>query len=43
MHTSGRDDIKRWVISYFSEAEVLKPDDLRQELKHDIEQLVKKY
>lgn len=36
MHTSGRWDIKKWVLSYGAEAKVLEPEDLRNEISDEL-------
>lgn len=43
LKTSGWDDIKRWVLSYGSEAEVLKPEKLRNEVIAEFEAVKRKY
>jgi len=43
MKTSGRYEIKRWVLGYGSEAEVLRPEELREEIKEDINRLNARY
>jgi len=37
LNTSGWDDVKRWVLSYGSQAKVLKPTKLRKEIITDLE------
>ena len=37
LNTSGWDDVKRWVLSYGSQAKVLKPTKLRKEIISDLE------
>ncbi len=39
MKTSGRYEVKRWVMGYGPDAEVLEPDDLRQEISEDIDRM----
>ena len=36
MHTSGRWDIKRWVLSYGAEAKILEPEDLKNEINDEL-------
>ena len=36
METSGWWDVKRWVLSYGSEAKVLEPEDLRKEIRAEL-------
>ena len=36
MHTSGRWDIRKWVLSYGAEAQVLEPEDLRNEISDEL-------
>jgi len=36
MHTSGRWDIKKWVLSYGAEAQVLEPEDLRNDISDEL-------
>jgi predicted DNA-binding transcriptional regulator YafY len=35
--TSSREEIKKWILGYGAEAEVLQPEDLREEMQHEIE------
>ena len=39
METSGWWDVKRWVLSYGSEAKVLAPEDLRREIQAELKAL----
>ena len=41
--TSSREEIKKWILGYSSEAEVLKPADLRKEMKEEIEEMLENY
>ena len=41
--TSSREEIKKWILGYGSEAEVLQPDDLRKEIKQEIEKMLENY
>ena len=43
MHTSGRYDIKRWIMGYGADAEVLKPDDFREEIKEALRLQYQRY
>ncbi len=43
MATSGTFEVKRWVLGYGAEAEVLRPIRLRKELATEIKNLIKKY
>jgi predicted DNA-binding transcriptional regulator YafY len=43
MRTSGRDEIKRWVMSYGAEAVVLKPEDLKNEIIVELKEVFQKY
>jgi predicted DNA-binding transcriptional regulator YafY len=43
MLTSGRDDVKRWILGYGAEAKVLEPRDLREEIIEEIARLEKNY
>ncbi len=43
MKTSGRYEVKRWIMSYGPDAKVLEPEDLRQEIAADIEEMRKQY
>lgn len=43
MKTSGWIDVKKWVLSFGAEALVLAPDDLREEVKGEIEKLMGRY
>lgn len=37
------DDIKKWIMSFGKEAEVIEPHGLREEIKQEIEEMFKKY
>lgn len=39
MHTSGRWDIKRWVLSYGAEAKILEPEDLKNEINDELAEM----
>lgn len=41
--TGSREEIKKWVLGYGSEAEVLRPSDLREEMKAELEEMIKNY
>jgi predicted DNA-binding transcriptional regulator YafY len=43
MDTSGRYDVKRWVMSIGSEAELLEPKDLRDEIRDEVKAMAKAY
>ncbi len=43
MTTSGRYEIKRWIMSWGVDANLLKPVDLRKEISSDLKLLAKKY
>ena len=43
LQTSGRWDVKRWVLSFGADAEVLEPEDLRQEIAADLENMIVAY
>ena len=43
METSGSYDVKRWVMSFGSDAELLEPIDLRKEISQDIKKMAKCY
>jgi len=43
LQTSGRWDVKRWVLSYGADAEVLEPEDLRQEIAADLKNMFGAY
>jgi len=43
MSTSGRDDIKRWVISWGADACVLEPEDMRQEIMEELRKASSNY
>lgn len=43
LKTSGRDDIKSWVMSYGTDAELLEPKSLRKEIAEELEQLTNVY
>jgi len=38
METSGRRDVKRWVMSFGKEARLLAPEDMRDEIENELEQ-----
>ena len=41
--TSGWFDLKRWVLSFGKDAEVLAPENLREEINRDIQKLTRLY
>lgn len=41
--TSGRWEVKRWVLSFGKEAELLEPADLREDVAHELLSAAKKY
>ncbi|CCU78363.1 similar to transcriptional regulator [Halanaerobium saccharolyticum subsp. saccharolyticum DSM 6643] len=41
--TGSREEIKKWVLGYGSEAEVLKPAELRKEMQQEIEKMLENY
>lgn len=43
MTTSGKGDVKRWVMSYGQDAEILKPEEMKQEIISDLQKILKKY
>lgn len=43
LKTSGRYDVKRWVMSFGSDAELLEPMDLRTEIYQEIKNMAKAY
>ena len=43
METSGRWDVKRWVLAFGPEAEILEPADLREEIAADVRAMGKVY
>lgn len=43
METSGKYDVKRWVMSFGSDAELLEPVDLRKEISQEIKNMAKAY
>ena len=43
MHTSGRQDVKRWIASHGPHAEVLEPVDLREEIAADAKKMTEIY
>ena len=43
VNTGSREEIKKWVLSYGSEAEVLKPAELRKEMQLEIEKMLRNY
>ena len=43
LNTSGRYEIKKWVLGYGIDAELLQPADLREEIREETEKLAAKY
>ena len=43
LNVGGVDEVKRWVMSYGSHAEVVEPEDLRREIKEETEKMAKIY
>ena len=43
MATSGRRDVKSWILSFGPDAAVLEPEDLKEEIKQDILKMKKNY
>ncbi|OGP63888.1 MAG: hypothetical protein A3K22_03240 [Deltaproteobacteria bacterium RBG_16_42_7] len=43
MKTSGCDDVKRWVLSFGAEAEVLEPEKLRRDVMNELKTASRKY
>lgn len=43
LRTSGRWDVKRWALSFGPDAEVLEPEDLRQEIAADLARMLGAY
>lgn len=43
METSGRYDVKKWVLSYGADAELLEPEDLREEIREEVTALAQSY
>ena len=43
MTTSGWFDVKKWILSYGADAELLEPADKRKEIKQEAKQLVGLY
>ncbi len=43
LETSGRWDVKRWVLAFGADAELLEPEDLRQEIAADLGSMIKAY
>lgn len=41
--TGSREEIKKWILGYGAEAEVLRPTDLRKEMKAELEEMIKNY
>jgi len=41
--TGSREEIKKWVLGYGSEAEVLRPAELRKEMQQEIEKMLENY
>ena len=42
-HACGKPEIKSWILGFGSEVTVLEPEDLKEEIKHDIENMKKNY
>jgi predicted DNA-binding transcriptional regulator YafY len=40
---SGLGDVKRWVLQYGSQAEVLEPEELREAVREEVQRMAKKY
>jgi predicted DNA-binding transcriptional regulator YafY len=43
VETSGRDDVKQWILSYGPHAEILGPEDLRKEFIEAINAMLSRY
>lgn len=43
LQTSGRWDVKRWVLAFGADAEVLEPEDLRREIAAELQKLIATY
>jgi len=43
LETSGRWDVKRWLLAFGADAELLEPQDLREEIAADLRRLVESY
>ena len=43
LHVAGTAEVKRWVLAYGREAEVLEPAALRAEIAQEVNELAKKY
>ncbi len=43
MHTSGKHELKKWILGYGAEAKVLQPEELYQEIRKEIRKLSKLY
>lgn len=43
MKTSGRSDVKRWVMGFGPEAEVLEPVEMRREIEEELREALKRY
>jgi predicted DNA-binding transcriptional regulator YafY len=41
--TGSREEIKKWILAYGAEAEVLQPRDLRQEIAQEVEKMMENY
>lgn len=41
--TSSREEIKKWILGYGAEAEVLQPENLREEMQQEIEKMLENY
>ncbi len=41
--TSSREEIKKWILGYGAEAELLQPEDLRTEIQKEIEKMMRNY
>jgi len=39
MHVADRDEVKRWLIGFGAEAEVIEPDELANEIVHECEEV----
>jgi predicted DNA-binding transcriptional regulator YafY len=43
MHTSGKDDLFRWILGFGDQAEILKPDELRDEINRLLNSTIQQY